>query len=125
MLRASSMKNIRAIKCSGFRAAIWAVLLSGCESNSRVDIVNHTNEMIGSLTVTVPGSHLEAKDLGAGRSRTWRYRPERDGCFRVRAELVSGAIIEATCVGYTTLNETIAHRIVVSRDGGIVYEVLD
>jgi hypothetical protein len=119
------MKNTRAGRCPALRAATLAVLLFGCESSSRVEIVNHTNEMVRSLTAAAPGLQLEAKDLEAGRSRTWRYRPERDGCFRVRAELVSGAIIEAACVGYTTLNETIGHRIVLNRDGGVVYEVLD
>lgn len=119
------MTNIKTAKYSRFRIAICAILLFGCENSSRVNVENHTNEMIRSLTITVSGAHLEAKDLGVGRSRTWRYRPERDGCFRVRAELVSGATIEATCVGYTTPNETIAHRIVMNRDGGIAYEVLD
>lgn len=76
---------------------ILTVLLSGCEGNSQLHVVNGTNEAVKSLTIAVPGSRLEIRDLGVGHTRSWRYRPERDSCFEVRARFVSGAAMEVSC----------------------------
>ena len=104
---------------------VLSVLLLGCGRNSRLHIVNGTNEVATIVTVGVPGSRLQIQDLAVGRTRTWRYRPEHDGCFEVRAHFASGATIEVSCVGYTTPNEGISHRLTLGRDGTIGYKVLD
>jgi hypothetical protein len=86
--------------------------------------VNATDEVVSSAVVAVPGSRLEVRDLAAGGTHTWRYRSERDACFEVSARLASGSTIEARCVGYTTPNEGISHRLTLNRDRTVEYQVL-
>jgi hypothetical protein len=103
---------------------LLSVLLLGCDSNSQLHIVNGTDEVTTLVTIGVPGSRLEIQGLAVGHTRTWEYRPERDGCFEVRARFASGAAL-VSCVGYTTPNEGISHRLTLGRNGTIEYQVLD
>jgi hypothetical protein len=104
---------------------ILSVLLSGCGCSSHLSVVNGSDEAVKSMTIAIPGSHLEIRDLAVGQTRTWRYGPEHDSCFKVQARFISGATIEVPCVGYTTPNEGISHRLTLGRDGMIGYEVLN
>jgi hypothetical protein len=99
-------------------------LLSFACRRSHVVVANETQQGVKSVTIAVSGARLEISNLAAGQSRSVTYRPQRDGCFDVVARLASGATIEASCMGYTTPNEGIAHRLTLGRDLRVQYDVV-
>ena len=99
-------------------------LLSFACRRSHVVVANETQQGVASVTIDVSGARLELSNLAAGQSQSMTYRPRRDGCFDVLARLAGGATIEAKCVGYTTPNEGISHRLTLGRDLQVQYDVV-
>ena len=103
-------------------AAVWLAGCLGLRVDTRVELVNQTEQDLSLVVLEVAGQEVWRGPLTQGERKTVSYAIEKDGSFEIATE-VTGEPVRSSPLGYTTPHDGQNHKFFLLPGGQFRYEL--